>query len=147
MEIYNFRIPNPQIMPHSICYISNATTLLDEFELRKLFNFCRVENKHRGITGILIYKEGTFIQLLEGDESEISSLFEYIILDSRHNQITKVLDRSIKQNIFKDYKTGFGSFFNDFELHDLDDFIEEQKNLDYGRSVKALLQPFVALLA
>jgi hypothetical protein len=35
----------------------------------------RENNAKRGVTGMLLYKEGNFIQVLEGDEREVRIVF------------------------------------------------------------------------
>jgi hypothetical protein len=44
----------------------------------------RAANQARAITGVLPYKEGNFMQLLEREESSVRNLYRKIALDSRH---------------------------------------------------------------
>jgi len=134
-------------MPQAICYISNAPTLLDESELHNLFDYTVEANLKKNITGILTYKDGTFLQLLEGNNHEISTLFEKICKDNRHNNITKMIDRPIDYSIFQEYRTGFTSVFRDNQIEDLNLFIESSENSAYARSFKAFLKPFVLIHA
>ena len=54
----------PNKNTHVICYISNAVTLLNSEEMDLLFAQTVINNERQGTTGILIYREGTFIQVL-----------------------------------------------------------------------------------
>lgn len=134
-------------MPQAICYISHAPILLEENELDELFAHTVYANMEKDITGFLTYKDGTFLQLLEGDKKQIDALFETICKDSRHINITKLLDRPIDRNIFKEYKTGFTGAFRHTEMDELNAFIKSNANSHYGRIFKAFLKPFVLIHA
>lgn len=134
-------------MPQAICFISNAPFLLDESELHLLFDYVIKTNSEKNITGFLIYKEGTFLQLLEGSEYEISRLFDSISLDPRHNHVTKMLDRPIERRIFQKFEAGSTSAFRHQEMAKLNSIIETDENSAYARICKAFLKPFVMIHA
>ena len=54
-----------------LIYVSNARKLLSSDDLLELMTASRHFNETVGITGILLYCEGCFMQLLEGDENEV----------------------------------------------------------------------------
>lgn len=134
-------------MPQAICFISNAPFLLDESELHLLFDYAIQTNTEKNITGFLTYKEGTFLQILEGSEYEISRLFDTISLDPRHNHVTKMLDRSVDERIFQKFEAGFTSTFRHQEMDRLNSIIENNENSAYARICKAFLKPFVMIHA
>src|SRR3954468_16894005 len=82
-----------------LIYISKAKRLMQEDELVALLNESRNWNNDHGLTGMLLYVEGRFIeqnegrfmQVLEGDERQVKSIFEKIKTDVRHFHII-VLD-------------------------------------------------------
>jgi Sensors of blue-light using FAD len=47
-------------------------------------------NGKHDITGLLIYSQGTFMQILEGPESAVNALYEDICVDPRHDQVTLI---------------------------------------------------------
>jgi hypothetical protein len=53
--------------------------------LRVLLETCRKNNAALGVTGMLLYKDGNFRQVLEGDEGAMRGLYERIAADPRHN--------------------------------------------------------------
>ena len=54
---------------HQLVYVSAATHAFTKSELLELLNKARANNQRLGITGLLLFKDGDFIQLLEGDKS------------------------------------------------------------------------------
>jgi len=66
----------------------------------------RVRNKARGITGIIVYHEGQFLQILEGRERVVESLFEKISKDPRHDHVELLLRTEIIERSFADSSMG-----------------------------------------
>jgi hypothetical protein len=55
-------------MPYRLIYASSAQRPLEAPELENIANVARSNNARQGISGMLLYKDGHFIQLLEGAE-------------------------------------------------------------------------------
>ena len=91
-------------MRHAICYVSNSDRKLEHQQIEELLRFCQDKNKRLGIKGLLIYSEGKFFQILEGDKKVILPLFRKIEKDSRHDGIIQVIGRDIEQGSFDGYK-------------------------------------------
>ena len=51
-----------------ITYLSTATDPMPSQDLLSLLKECRENNAGCGVTGMLLYCNGTFLQVLEGDE-------------------------------------------------------------------------------
>ena len=106
---------------HHIIYLSSATELLDDEQLQSLFFQCRHNNARLGITGLLLYRDGSFLQLIEGEREDVADLFRKICRDGRHHGILKVIDEAIPEREFTDWSMSFprcschalGSCFND----------------------------------
>ena len=130
-------------MAHTIVYISNAVKLFKEGHLDKLFYQSVQNNTLKNITGILLYNEGTFIQILEGEEQTLNNLFMTIHTDRRHNNITKILDRRIGERLFKKYRTGFNTLNNYRQLEILETFLTNRINSSHAHALLALLSPFL----
>lgn len=89
-----------------LIYTSYASIGSDE-NLTKLLEQARQKNKACGITGMLVYLSGTFIQLIEGDEGRVRSLYETIKTDGRHFSPVILMEDTIKERYFKDWSMGF----------------------------------------
>ncbi|WP_462266005.1 BLUF domain-containing protein [Mucilaginibacter sp.] len=90
-----------------IVYLSTATHLMNQSELLSLLNTSRRNNQQNGLTGMLLYSEGTFIQLLEGDSERVSRTYESILSDERHKNIIKLTEGENKERQFPDWSMGF----------------------------------------
>ncbi|MEM1109019.1 MAG: BLUF domain-containing protein [Planctomycetota bacterium] len=85
---------------YHLIYISNAHPLLNEYELRSMVEPCRQKNVGLDITGILFYSAGHFVQLLEGEQDIIESLYSRICLDNRHHNVRRLLSLPVEGRWF-----------------------------------------------
>jgi hypothetical protein len=90
-----------------LLYVSSATRLLSEAELIELLQKARTNNARDGITGMLLYRDGNFIQVIEGEESVVLALHEKIVNDPRHTNIITLLKRPLTERMFGDWTMGF----------------------------------------
>lgn len=88
-------------------YVSAATVDFDDDDLDKLLGGARTNNSSLNVSGVLLYTEGTFFQVLEGKEAEVETLYEKIALDSRHNNVLVLAKRKIEERNFADWSMGF----------------------------------------
>jgi hypothetical protein len=86
-----------------IVYISAARPGFEPRELQEIFTAAAAANAGRGITGLLLYRDLEFMQVIEGPPSEITALFGSICRDPRHTTIIKLLDREIGEREFPDW--------------------------------------------
>ena len=99
---------------YHLVYSSRAVHPFSKEELINLLTTSRIANKKTGITGMLIYMQGKFIQVLEGDQQKVEAIYKKIQDDPRHKQISKVLVGNSPERIFNDWSMGFK------DLSDLD---------------------------
>ena len=94
-------------MLYNLCYVSSATKSLSDCDLEHLFRVNKRNNADLKISGILVYNNGNFLQILEGEKQQLENLFSKISQDHRHNNIIKLINTSIEERIFDDYEFGF----------------------------------------
>jgi hypothetical protein len=92
---------------YHIVYVSSASHLFSKQELLDLLEKAREKNYRLGITGLLLYRDGDFIQLLEGDKAAVENLYATINADPRHSQATILLEEPTDQRLFNDWSMGF----------------------------------------
>jgi hypothetical protein len=92
-----------------ILYLSSAKKQMSDFELNNLLEMARAHNKSKNITGLLIYIDGDFFQILEGNDWEVDNLFNNIKLDKRHKNIICVSNEKITQRQFPEWSMGFNA--------------------------------------
>lgn len=61
---------------------------------------CRINNEPRNITGVLCYGDGCFFQCLEGERAEVEQLYDRLLTDPRHCNITLLCKRTVPQRMF-----------------------------------------------
>jgi hypothetical protein len=94
---------------HEIVYMSLACEAMSPEQLASLLDGARAHNEAAGITGMMIYHEREFMQLLEGERAVIEALFAKIAEDSRHQQVYLLWDGQIATRNFDDWTMGFAS--------------------------------------
>jgi hypothetical protein len=92
---------------YHLIYSSHSSHPFTKEDLISLLTTSRIANKKTGITGILIYMQGKFIQVLEGDQQKVEAIYRKIQGDSRHKQIKKVMVGNSPERIFNDWSMGF----------------------------------------
>ena len=58
-----------------LIYVSTARELMDKDALLGILAKAREKNARLGITGMLLYKDGNFLQLLEGEETIVRGIY------------------------------------------------------------------------
>lgn len=109
---------------YQLIYISRATKPFNHEELEELVGRASNNNKHKEITGNLIYNSGVFMQLLEGDKETISNLYEHICEDERHTKVKQIYFESCNYRLFSKWS---------MRLIDLE--VEHNKNLSRIREL------------
>lgn len=74
----------------SVIYVSTAAPGFREADLRPLADLAERANRERGVTGMLAYNGLHFMQLLEGEESEVEPILGRIAADPRHSGLVVI---------------------------------------------------------
>ena len=90
-----------------LVYVSSGVKPFSSDELLQLLVTSRQNNEKLGISGMLLYKGGDFMQALEGDEAAVRSMSARIATDPRHGEITTVLQGPCEAREFPDWSMGF----------------------------------------
>lgn len=94
---------------YSVLYTSTAAAPFDTPALEALLSQSREANTRRGITGLLLYRAGRFIQFLEGPEPAVRALLAQIAEDARHENVRVLLDGRTSQRQFPEWTMGYDS--------------------------------------
>ena len=90
-----------------LVYVSSAKTKFSQAELKALLDQSRQKNARLGLSGILLYHDGNFMQLLEGEEKEVRSLYAHIARDPRHGGCMILTSGQVAERTFPDWTMGF----------------------------------------
>lgn len=90
-----------------LIYVSSALKKQSDAELEAILESSVRNNKKNNVTGMLLYADGNFLQILEGEEVAIDEIFKRVEKDPRHRNII-VMDRDvIQQRSFEKWNMGF----------------------------------------
>ena len=91
----------------TLVYVSSAVKSFKDSDLQDILRVSRASNAKKDISGLLLFKDGNFMQVLEGDSRIIDDLHKKIIKDPRHTGILTLLRKPIQSRTFSDWKMGF----------------------------------------
>lgn len=92
---------------HRIIYLSRASRAMSDDQLADLLVQAREANAQQDITGALVYGDGQFMQIIEGEEATLAMLYARLLQDGRHGQVFKFADKPILQRSFADWSMAF----------------------------------------
>ncbi len=90
-----------------LAYVSSTDRSFTPAEIAELLIKSRESNQRQGITGILLYKNGNVLQILEGDPTAVRSLFIRIGADPRHHGVIRLYEKRIEIRDFPDWTMAF----------------------------------------
>ncbi len=90
-----------------IGYVSTESYAMTPKDLIALLEVSRKNNAQRDITGLLLYRETAFFQVLEGTEAQVKAAFEAISKDRRHHTVDVLFEGNTTNREFADWRMGF----------------------------------------
>ena len=98
-----------------------SSTLRPEFSggdtIAKILEVAREKNKFLGVTGLLIFNGGSFLQLLEGERKSVMNLFGRICCDQRHFNINTLLAYNNGIRLFPEWSMCYKNLNEDGKDH------------------------------
>ncbi|MDT0641651.1 BLUF domain-containing protein [Zunongwangia sp. F363] len=132
-------------MRYAVCYVSTANPSIKRWEIEELLLHSRKENNATGITGLLLYSDGNFLQVMEGEKEQIQKLYRKIKEDKRHHNLIRIFGREINKESFDGYDVDFVSEETKYKEEILQGYLDHIKVLDEScqRVVKGILKTFI----
>jgi hypothetical protein len=113
----------------TIIYVSNAAIRFDDDVLGAVLDVSRDNNAACGVTGMLVFCGGNFLQVLEGPAAAVQETFDRINVDPRHRDVQVILDVRIAARQFADWAMAFS------HARDRDDFDGAVNLIGEGRAI------------
>lgn len=133
---------------YQLIYTSVAVKNFSQDELISMLKSFRARNKSNQISGILVYNDREFIQLLEGRKEIIHQLYERIRQDPRHQHVKTFHEAPVFERHFSDWSMGFINADNT-RLEDISGFSNVIKEgasaLGSGNQTSVGTQLFISL--
>ncbi|WBA44067.1 BLUF domain-containing protein [Hymenobacter canadensis] len=93
---------------YRMLYRSRATHHLSAVQLQELMVQARAKNARLVVSGMLLYSEGMFVQVLEGPEEAVRALYARIEQDPRHTRLQTVSEGLQPARQFAEWSMDFG---------------------------------------
>lgn len=90
-----------------LLYVSTAAYLMEGGELVAMLTAARTRNAAERVTGLLLYRDGNFLQFLEGPADAVNRLGARIMADVRHYDIVTLQNGPAEHRVFDDFSMGF----------------------------------------
>jgi hypothetical protein len=94
-------------MPYQIMYSSQATKPMTVTDLEKILTDARAGNQSRNVTGALVYVDGVFFQILEGDQAVVRDLMANIASDTRHHSVKVFYEAQVDVRAFESWSMAY----------------------------------------
>ena len=102
---------------YQLIYYSTADATLTKGDINSILTQARTFNAKNDISGCLLFHEGFFLQILEGEETIVKELYEKIKKDTRHSGIKFLVDGETKERAFNKWSMAY----RELDANDLDE--------------------------
>ncbi len=89
-----------------LMYVSRAADSVNQNELVAILKKSKANNAVPGITGVLCFSAGIFLQVLEGGRSQVSALYNKIATDPRHHDVVLLSYEEVGERSFAGWSMG-----------------------------------------
>jgi len=89
-----------------LIYASRAAGAVNAEVLMPIMKASRAKNAAAGITGVLVFSDGVFLQLLEGGRNAVSALYNRIACDARHRDVVLLAYDEVDERRFAGWSMG-----------------------------------------
>lgn len=123
-------------------YVSRAAETMTQEALLSLLQQCLANNEASGVTGMLLYGNDTFLQVLEGEEPVLEKVIEKIQKDPRHSKVHFLYRKPLERRQYADWSMGFKRVSTrGLQANvSLSDFGEKDFNFDYLVEHEAIVE-------
>jgi len=97
---------------HRLIYVSHAVGEMDAAAIERILTTARTFNTAAEITGLLLFHDGNFIQIIEGDAARLDALMARIRADRRHGGIIVLESRGVEARVFPEWSMGYAPRLN-----------------------------------
>jgi len=89
-----------------LMYASRAVPTVDQDALIAILRKSKANNPAIGVTGVLCFSQGIFLQALEGGRSAVNQLYNRIAADQRHTQVELLTYEEVGERRFAGWSMG-----------------------------------------
>ena len=89
-----------------LLYVSRAVDTDSAKAIESILETSRAHNLSNGITGVLCYGGGVFLQAIEGGRESVNTLYNHIVADKRHTEVALLHYEEITERRFGGWTMG-----------------------------------------
>ncbi|MCE4554029.1 BLUF domain-containing protein [Pelomonas cellulosilytica] len=89
-----------------LMYASRATAAMTDADFTAILKASREHNPAEGITGLLCFSDGVFVQVLEGGRNAVNARYKRIVEDHRHRDVVLLGYEEIVERAFPGWTMG-----------------------------------------
>jgi len=117
---------------------------MSQQDLHDILSVSRPNNTAGSISGMLLYKDGEFMQALEGDKNKLEGLFKAICSDERHKDVIVLSRKEIDERSFPFWSMGFNNLSGQqvTALIDPSSFFAKGNDFEQGNTAYNFLSSF-----
>ncbi len=90
-----------------LIYMSRASREMSQTDLDSILDAARHNNSKVDVSGVLLYADGTFFQVLEGPKYEVEAIYNKVYEDDRHCRVKIMSQRAVNERRFADWSMGY----------------------------------------
>ena len=135
-------------MRYAVAYVSNLSASVSNKEIDRILSQAEQYNNQNDLTGLLIFSEGNFFQLIEGERNKVEGLYSKIVKDSRHGNVIKFVEKEIHLPAYNGYYCDKVNERYEMDQHKFKIYVDHLKVLDLSsrKAVMRVLQTIFPLL-
>jgi hypothetical protein len=84
------RLPPPETRVHSLLYVSTPCALPSRSGMAGIIGVAHLNNPREGLSGMLLWSDASFAQVLEGPADAVEAMFARIRRDARHRDVRPI---------------------------------------------------------
>lgn len=119
---------------HQLFYVSSAAAGITDQQIDQILNKSHEYNPKHQITGVLLFRGGIFLQLLEGAQADVEALFAKIKKDTRHANIISLFGVSNNERIYSDWSMAYRKL-EDIDIKFVNEILSWNKLINASREL------------
>ncbi|MDZ4762697.1 MAG: BLUF domain-containing protein [Alphaproteobacteria bacterium] len=92
---------------YRMIYLSSARGEVSDADLDSILKSARKNNTEAGVSGLLLFHDGSFFQVLEGELKDVRRIYDVILRDPRHHGLILMESKPVQERAFADWSMGY----------------------------------------
>ena len=92
---------------HQLVYVSHTNYSMSNEDIKTILDISRKNNIHDNITGLLIYSNQLFFQVLEGPRDAVDACYSRVSKDDRHGAPSIMWQDDVAERSFPSWRMGY----------------------------------------